>query len=126
VKNYREPLDNGRQLAQCSPEEVAAMANDLAISSSDLISLANKSPDSARLLYRLLTALNVDPAALGSRDPMVMRDLERLCVSCSHKRQCAHDLAAGTGAAHYKEYCPNAYTLDMLVAAQPAPPTTVR
>jgi hypothetical protein len=37
-------------------------------------------------------------------------------VSCGHKRRCAHDLAEGTGAEHYKEYCPNAYTLDMLFA----------
>ena len=122
VRNYRESLDNSRQLAQCSPEEVAAMANDLAVSSSDLMALAHKSPDSARLLYRMLAALGVDLAALAARDPMVMRDLERLCVSCSHKRQCAHDLAEGKGGAHYKDYCPNAYTLDMLLAARPAQP----
>jgi hypothetical protein len=126
VRRYRESLDNSRQLAQCGPDEVAAMAQDLMISPSDLMALAGKSPDSARLLYRLLSALGVDPAALGARDPMVMRDLERLCVTCSHKRQCTHDLAAGTGAAHYKDYCPNAYTLDMLVAAQPAPSNTAR
>ena len=126
VRNYRESLDNSRHLAQCGPEEVAAMAQDLMISPSDLMALSSKSPDSARLLYRLLAALGVDPAALGARDPMVMRDLERLCVSCTHKRQCAHDLAAGTGAAHFKDYCPNAYTLEMLVAAQPAAPITTR
>lgn len=126
VKNYREALDNSRQLAQCSPAEVEAMANDLSVSTSDLLALARKSPDSARLLYRLLSALGVEPAALGSRDPMVMRDLERLCVSCGHKRQCAHDLVAGTGAAHYKDYCPNAYTLEMLAAAQPEPPAPVQ
>jgi hypothetical protein len=121
VKNYRMQLEASRELAECGPDEVAAMAQDLMISADDLKTLAHKSPDSARLLHRMLKALGVDERALIARDPMVMRDLERLCVSCGHKRQCAHDLAAGTAPAHYKEYCPNAYTLEMLFEAAKAP-----
>jgi hypothetical protein len=120
VKNYRESFGASRELAQCGPAEVAAMAQDLMISADDLRTLVHKSPDSARLLHRMLTALGVDERKLVARDPMVMRDLERLCVSCSHKRRCAHDLAAGTAAEHFREYCPNAYTLDMLFAEKKA------
>jgi hypothetical protein len=118
VKNYRETLGARRELAHCDAQDVAAIAQDLMISPEELKSLARRSPDSARLLYRMLAALGVDAGDLSKRDPMVMRDLERLCVSCTHKRACAHDLAAGEAAGHYKDYCPNAYTLDMLLAEQ--------
>jgi hypothetical protein len=126
VKNYRAQLETSRELAQCAPEDVAAMAQDLNISADDLKTLAHKSPDSARLLRRMLTALGIDERALAKQDPMVLRDLERLCVSCAHKRQCAHDLAAGTASAHYKEYCPNSYTLDMLFAEGKAQATSIQ
>ena len=45
---------------------------------------------------------------------MVLRDMERVCAACQHKRQCDHDLAAGTAAKHYEEYCGNALTIDAL------------
>jgi hypothetical protein len=44
----------------------------------------------------------------------VLRDLERVCALCHHKRQCDRDLVAGTSAEHYQEYCPNAPTIDGL------------
>ena len=116
VKNYRDALGTSRELAQCDAKDVAAIAQDLMISPEELKALAVKSPDSARLLYRMLDALGVDAAALSARDPMVMRDLERLCVSCTNKRKCAHELATGAAAGHYEDFCPNAYTLDMLLA----------
>jgi hypothetical protein len=44
----------------------------------------------------------------------VMHDLQRLCVTCGHKAECADDIAAGTAARNFHGYCPNAYTLDTL------------
>lgn len=118
VRNYRATLGSSRELARCDPRDVAAIAQDLMISPDELLTLASKGPDSAHLLSRMLTALGVDARKLSKHDPLVMRDLERLCVNCAHKRQCGHDMAAGTAAAHYREYCPNAYTLDMLISEQ--------
>jgi hypothetical protein len=120
VKNYRASLGASRELAQCDPQDVAAIAQDLLISPEELKALAHKSPDSARLLYRMLAALGVDADVLSKRDPMVMRDLERLCVSCTNKGKCAHELSTGSATAHYGEFCPNAYTLEMLVAERTA------
>jgi hypothetical protein len=76
----------------------------------------------------MLTALGVDAEDLSKRHPVVMRDLERLCVSCTHKRECAHDLDASAAAGRYKNYCPNAYTLDMLLAerTRTSPPPAAR
>jgi len=116
VKNYRASLETSHELMQCEPQDVAAIAQDLMISPEELRSLAHKGPDSARLLYRMLTALGVDAAALSQQDPLMMRDLERLCVSCTNKGKCAHELATGGASEHYEDFCPNAYTLDMLLA----------
>jgi len=62
----------------------------------------------------MLTALGVDQEALARTEPLVLRDMERVCSLCNHKRQCDRDLAAGTAAAHYEEYCGNAPTIDGL------------
>lgn len=114
VKNYRDAIDTGRQLGDCSPDEVAAIARDLMLSPRDLVTLTRRGPDGARLLQQMLKALDVDPAVLARQDPVVMRDLQRLCVSCGYKRQCERDLADGKLADNYHDYCPNAYTLEML------------
>ena len=80
----------------------------------ELLNLTQRGPDGARLLQEVLKALGVDPAALAQQDPVVMRDLQRLCISCGFKRQCERDLADAKLAENYHDYCPNAYTLEML------------
>jgi hypothetical protein len=114
IDRYRDMLDPARQFEACTPDEVAAIAHDLAMTPGDLIALTRKGPDGARLLQKMLIALGADPQKLAQEDPLVMRDLQRLCVSCAYKRQCEHDLTEGKGAENYRDYCPNAYTLDML------------
>jgi len=76
--------------------------------------IASKGPGSADLLQKLLAALHVDPKEIAKANPGVMRDLQRLCVSCSDKTRCQHELAVGTAADHFHDYCPNAFTLDAL------------
>ena len=62
----------------------------------------------------MLTALGIDQDDLARTEPLVLRDMERVCALCSQKRRCDRDLAAGTSAAHYQEYCANAPTIDGL------------
>jgi hypothetical protein len=114
VDRYRDIFDPMRQFGSCTPEDVRAIAHDLSLTTDDLLTLTRKGPDAARLLSELLKALGVDPKKLAQRDPAMMRDLQRLCVSCGYKRQCEHDLREGTSAGRYTEYCPNAYTLGLL------------
>jgi hypothetical protein len=45
---------------------------------------------------------------------MIMRDLQRLCITCAQKKRCGHELAAGTAGENFREFCPNAYTLEAL------------
>jgi Family of unknown function (DUF6455) len=65
-------------------------------------------------LPKLLTALGIDEKALSRTQPLVLRDMIRVCASCQQKRQCDRDLDAGTAAQHYEEYCLNASTIDAL------------
>jgi hypothetical protein len=115
VDRYRDLIDPGRQFDGCTASEVEAIAHDLAITRGDLLTLTRKGPDSARLLSELLRALDIDPARLAEQDPLMMRDMQRLCVGCLVKRQCMHNLVAGTSADNYVDYCPNAYTIDVLL-----------
>jgi len=90
------------------------IANDLAVPATELRALAAKGPGSADLLEKMLIALRVDPTALAQSNPAVMRDLQRLCVACGQKGRCQHELIEGTAAEHFRDFCPNAFTLDAL------------
>lgn len=111
VNKYRHTFGSYGGLEQCSAEEVAQIAKDLSIPAGELRAIANKGPAAADLLQKMLVALEVDPDTLMKSDPATMRDLQRLCVACTHKRRCQHELAEGTAAAHFHEFCPNAFTL---------------
>ena len=118
VKRYRDALGLRGESASCSAEEVASMARDIGVSAAELKIFVNKGPRAADELPRLLRALGVDPPKLASDDPETMRDLQRLCVTCGEKGRCRHELAAGAAAGRYREYCPNAMTLDALFRAK--------
>jgi transcriptional regulator with XRE-family HTH domain len=121
VRKFRSHAGNDDTFGQCSPEEVRQMANDIGISPAELRAIASKEPGAADLLQKMLIALGVAPETLMKRNPAVMRDLQRLCVSCSHKSRCQHDLAIGEAAERFHEFCPNAYTLDALLERKDLP-----
>lgn len=114
VKSYRLARGARDDLADCGPNEVMTMARDLGLTPAELRAIARKGPHAADLLGEMLVALKVDPNALDQLDPCVKRDLQRLCVTCGHKRRCEHELAAGTAAENFRGFCPNAFTLDAL------------
>jgi len=121
INKYRHTYGVRDELGQCGQEEVMRIAKDLGLPVSDLRGLAAKGPGSADILKKMLLALSVDPQALAKTDPVVMRDLQRLCILCSHKGRCQHELARGTAAEHFREFCPNAYTLDALFKEEEQP-----
>jgi Family of unknown function (DUF6455) len=93
---------------------VAAIARDIGLSTQELEFIASKGPHAADELPKLLRALGVDPQKLASDRHTTLRDLQRICITCGHKTQCQHQLAAGTAAKDYHEYCPNAMSIDEL------------
>jgi pyrroloquinoline quinone (PQQ) biosynthesis protein C len=118
VSRYRDAFATHNELRNCSPDDVAGIARDLKIGPGELNSLAKNGPNAAALLRRLLLALGVNPNELENCDPTVMRDLERLCITCGYKRQCELDLATGMLADKFQDYCPNAFTLVTLLRAK--------
>jgi hypothetical protein len=103
-----------REMREIDAANFGQIASDLRMSSADLEALVRQGPHAADELPKMLTALGIDQDDLARTEPLVLRDMERVCSLCNHKRQCDRDLAAGTAAAHYEEYCGNADTIDGL------------
>jgi hypothetical protein len=116
INKYRHAVGVHNELGQCGPDEVKQIAKDLGVSVNELRELSSKGPGSADLLQKMLLALHVDPKKIAVESPGVMPDLQRLCITCGNKKRCQHELAQGSAAEHYHEFCPNAFTLDALFA----------
>lgn len=101
-----------KELHELDRTDFDRIANDLRVSPGDLDELVRHGPHSADEMPKMLKALGIDEAALASIEPLVVRDMERVCGLCTHKRQCHRDLVAGTAADHYTEYCLNAATIN--------------
>src|SRR5262249_27804134 len=103
-----------REMRQLDRDEFDRIASDLRVSSVDLEDLVRQGPHAAAELPKLLKALGIDEADLASAQPLLLRDMERVCALCGQKRQCDRDIIAGTSAEHYTDYCPNAPTIEQL------------
>ena len=71
-------------------------------------------PGAADELPHVLEVLGIDAAALARSQPAVLRDMERVCISCERKGQCNNDIAIGVAARDYEDYCLNAQTVNAL------------
>lgn len=117
VDTFGEWLKHRRELKEMREMDAAnfnQIAGELRMSPSDLEALVRQGPHAADELPQMLHALGIDQEVLARTEPHVLRDMERVCSLCNHKRQCDRDLAAGTAAKHYEEYCGNADTIDGL------------
>ena len=103
-----------REMHEMDAANFNQIAGELRMSPNDLEELVRQGPHAADELPKMLMALGIDQEALARTEPHVLRDMERVCSVCNHKRQCDRDLAAGTAARHYEEYCGNADTIDGL------------
>ena len=75
------------------------IAGDLRMSSADLEALVRQGPHAADELPKMLASLgNIDQGDRTRTEPLVLRDMERVCALRSEKRRCDRDLAAGTSA----------------------------
>jgi transcriptional regulator with XRE-family HTH domain len=102
------------EIRQMDPANFDQIAQELRVSPADLDALVRQGPHAADELPKMLKSLGIDEAGLARTEPLVLRDMERVCALCGHKRQCDRDLAAGTAAEHYREYCANAPTIEGL------------
>lgn len=110
--HHRRDINN---TCNCGTEEFQHIAHDLGVSATDLHELVRSGPHSADELPKMMAALKLDLEDIRRIEPLVVRDMERVCGLCSHKHRCDHELAAGTAAANHREFCNNAETLDSLI-----------
>jgi len=103
------------ELMNCDADEVARMACELKLGPRELAALETHGPDAAEQLKKLLVAVGLDSNSLENEEPAVMRDLQRLCTSCDEKKRCKFDLINGLMTENFRDYCPNAFTLDALL-----------
>jgi hypothetical protein len=103
-----------REMRELDAANFGQIASDLRISSTDLEALVRQGPHAADELPKMLAALGINHDDLARTEPLVLRDMERVCSLCIHKHLCDRDLAAGTAPAHYGDYCANAPTIDGL------------
>ena len=99
------------------PGELERVARELNVTPADLEMLVRQVSQGANELSYTLTALGIDETALWRAEPALLRDMERVCSFCTHKRRCHQELAAGTAATNYVEYCENSDTVDTLRSA---------
>jgi hypothetical protein len=99
------------------PGELERVARELNVTPADLEMLVRQGSQGANELSYTLTALGIDETALWRAEPALLRDMERVCSFCTHKRRCHQELAAGTAATNYVEYCENSDTVDTLRSA---------
>jgi transcriptional regulator with XRE-family HTH domain len=117
INTFGDWLKHRRELSeirQMDRSDFDRIASDLRVSPTDLDELVRQGPHAADELPKLLKVLGIDEAALARTQPLVLRDMERVCALCHNKRQCDRDLAAGTSAEHYEGYCLNAPTIELL------------
>jgi hypothetical protein len=112
--NWLKHRQEIREIRDLDNAEFANIAHDLRITPADLDALVRLGPQAVDELPRLLMALGIDEGALSRTQPLVLRDMARVCASCQQKRQCDRDLDAGTAAQRYEEYCLNAPTIEAL------------
>lgn len=103
-----------RELRDMNSGDFARIAQELSVTPDELDAVVRQGPHASDELPRLLKSLGIDAANLSRTQPLLQRDMVRVCASCQQKARCNHDLDAGTLAQRYEEYCPNAPAIDEL------------
>ena len=108
---HRREMNEMRRLDRTDFDRIAS---DLRIAPDDLEELVRHGKHAADELPKMLEQLGISAERLGQAQPLLLRDMERVCALCHNKGQCDRDLADGTAAENYQGYCPNASTLEVL------------
>jgi hypothetical protein len=97
--------------------------NNFRPSDAEILSIPRYCYD-ASLLFRRMTLLQIDRDELARDEPLLLRELQGLCTLCGSKADCVRDLDRECKTSEpqdWREYCPNAATLNALGALQNCP-----
>jgi hypothetical protein len=112
--NWLQRRRDIREIHEFDHNELAKVARELNVATADLDTLVHQGPHAADELSTLLTLLGVDTETLAKTQPLVLRDMTRICASCQQKRRCDRDLGHSSSAQHFEDYCLNAPAIDEL------------
>ena len=84
-----------RELRDMDSGDFVRIARDLCVSPAELDAVVRQGPHASDELPRLLKVLGIDQATLSRTQPVLQRDMVRVCASCGQKALCNHDLDAG-------------------------------
>ena len=101
-----------QELGALAPGELNRLASEFGLSARDLHDLVAQGPGGAELLKRRLHALGVSRADIERIAPGLARDLERTCGRCGEKSTCQHDLTQDPDGTAWRQYCPNAVSVE--------------
>ena len=114
---WRDWTETGSEFACGAEAEVERIARDLGVSVPELRSIARQGPESADLLLRRMSELNLDPAEVARTEPATLHDLQRVCTLCQDHKRCPRRISRVIPPApNGRQYCPNVTTLKALDA----------
>lgn len=102
------------ELNALPPDELARVASDFGVSTSELLEASARPDGTQDLLERRLAVLDLDPEEIWKLSPMLLRDLQRTCGSCAERQRCKDDMEISPLAPGWESYCPNSGTLRTL------------
>lgn len=106
------------ELSGLDRSELERIAGEFGMSAPDLEDITARGPGAADLLYERMKALGITRADAEHVAHGMMRDLERTCCCCDDKGVCERDLATHPDDPAWKDYCPNAITLEAIKGAK--------
>lgn len=107
-----EAINEAKLLASLDDETVKLLAQDNALSEQELRDLIAKGPHAADEMLALMKLLNIDPKEASLEEPAEFREMHVTCAHCGEKTRCRRELADGSAAADFANYCGNAEMLD--------------
>src|SRR5579863_8947712 len=116
ISRLRQQWKDAAELRNCGEEAVEQMAHEVGLTALELCQLASKGSHAADPLVHRMKALDLEAREIGKLEPMVLRDMERVCSMCESHSRCFRDLARNVNDPIWKRYCPNAATLESLDA----------
>jgi hypothetical protein len=100
-----------QELRNIGENEVSVIARDLGVSQTELKALVKRDAGFPPLLKNLLSALQINGLALQETNPILLRDMQKVCAFCQNTRRCREELQAGSAEEHFHDYCPNSPNL---------------
>ncbi len=86
--NWLKHRQEIREIRDLDSAEFVNIAHELCITPADLDTFVRQGPHAVDELPKLLMALGIDEKALSRTQPLVLRDMARVCASCQQKHQC--------------------------------------